>query len=327
MMARQFTIRDLARELGFSASTVSRALNRPEMLPAVTVEKVVLAAERMNYRPDRVARALSSGRTGNVAVIVPDIANPFFPPLLRAAQAVADGRDSYCFLGDSDENPVREEQLVRRLSQQVDGILLVSSRLQDDVLRDLASEVNLVAINRDVEGVRRVLIDTASAVIEAMTTLTELGHRRFAYVAGPASSWSNQEREKAAVGYARSVGASLRLFRAEPATYVGATAVVKDVIAADATAVVAFDDLIAGALVNGLVEEGRRVPEDVSVVGCDDVQAVSTRPPVTTIESRSTEAGERGMALLLDGNAGAPEVREVLASRIIVRESIGPARA
>ncbi|MFD2032839.1 LacI family DNA-binding transcriptional regulator [Ancylobacter dichloromethanicus] len=120
------TIRLVAQEAGVSQATVSRAFSQPELLTPATVEKVLGTALRLGYVPNQVARALSTGRTGNIALILPDVANPFFSALMRGAQAQAYKRGYATFLGDSDETAHLEDMLLGKLAAQVDGFVLAS---------------------------------------------------------------------------------------------------------------------------------------------------------------------------------------------------------
>src|SRR3954464_15962691 len=122
------TISQVAKASGVSRATVSRAFSRPEMLTEATVRRVKEVADELGYVPNQVARALSTGRHGNIALIVSVVANPFNPPLIRAAQWRADKAGLCVFLGNSDEDPVREEMLVGRFSVQVEGLVIASSR-------------------------------------------------------------------------------------------------------------------------------------------------------------------------------------------------------
>src|SRR5690606_2954294 len=150
-------------------------------------------AERLGYTPNLVARALSTGRHGNVALIVPHIANPFIPPLVRAAQQTADAAGRCMFLGDSDEDPAREDLLAAKFGLQVEGLILASPRLAEDKIRNHARRRPLVLVNRDIEGLSRVLIESTRGVRAAVDHLAELGHRHLVYVGGPTASWSNRE--------------------------------------------------------------------------------------------------------------------------------------
>jgi hypothetical protein len=122
------TMVDVATKAGVSKSTVSRAFTQPGMLGAETVARILEIADRIGYIPNHTARALSTGRHSNVALVVPDVANPFFPPLIRAAQMEADRSDFCVFLGSSDESWRQEDKLVDRFVSQVEGLLLVAPR-------------------------------------------------------------------------------------------------------------------------------------------------------------------------------------------------------
>src|SRR3954464_7932062 len=141
------TIRDVARASGVHISTVSRTFSAPHLVNPHTRSRVLACAEQLGYRPNRAARALITGRTHNIGLIVADIANPFFPPLIKAAEREARLRDYHIFVADSNEDPAVEEELVRALAKQVDGILLVSPRLANSVIEGLSREVALVVVN------------------------------------------------------------------------------------------------------------------------------------------------------------------------------------
>ena len=144
-----------------------------------------------------MGRALSTGRHRNIAIVVPDIANPFFPPLIRAAQARAVEDGFSVFLGDSDENADREDTLISQFAPQTAGFVLASSRLSEDRITAHFARRPIVLINRDIARLPRVLIDGSRGVEAAVDHLADLGHRRIAYISGPAGSWSNQRRRRA----------------------------------------------------------------------------------------------------------------------------------
>ena len=322
------TIRQVAEASGVSRATVSRAFTRPAMLSPETVRQVRAAADRLGYVPNQVARALSTGRHGNVALIVPDVANPFFPPLIRAAQLRADTAGFCVFLGNSDEDAGREDTLVGRFLGQVEGLVLASSRMPQDRIRLHAARRPIVLVNRDVEGITRVLIDTAPGVSAAMTHLAELGHRRIAYVSGPAASWSNGQRRAAIRREAGARGLATIAVPARRPTYEAGRLSAPQIVASGASAAIAFDDLVAQGLIAGLAALGLAVPGAFSVVGCDDVLGETTYPPLTTISARCADAGEIAVDLLL-GQMGARapgEVRYKLDSTLVVRGSTGPAK-
>ncbi len=317
------TISQVAEAAGVSRATVSRAFTRPEMLSGETVARVVAVAERIGYVPNHTARALSTGRHANVALIVPDVANPFFPPLIRAAQVEAD-RYGFCvFLGNSDEDPAQEDRLVSRFAGQVEGLVLASSRLSDERIRQHAARRKLVLINRDVAGIPRVLIDSSTGVAEAVGHLAALGHRRIAYISGPKGSWSNRQRRAAVERTARRHGIEVMVLPPRTPTAEAGRAAVEAILAAGATAAVAFDDLVAQGVLGGLIEREVAVPRAVSVVGCDDVLGAATWPALTTVSNRCDEAGKAALSLLMDmlASGEAPDVRTVLDTRLVIRST------
>ncbi len=318
--SRPPTISRIAQEAGVSRATVSRALARPEMLRAETVERVRAVARRIGYVPNGPARALSTGRHGNIGLIVPDIANPFFPPLIRAVQARADAAGLAVFLGDSDEDAVREKLLATRLGRQVDGFVLASSRLPETAIRIVADGGPVVLINRDIAGLPRVLIDMAPGMAEAVEHLADLGHLHVAYVSGPAFSWSDQQRRHALMQTAERRGMTVSVVPTRQPVFDAGRMAAPAVLATGASAAVAFDDFVAHGLLAGLAEAGVSVPGDFSVIGCDDVLGACTYPALTSITASCAEAGCRAVELLLAAiETGASDERCVLPSGLAVR--------
>lgn len=331
MTARKLvpTISQVAAEANVARSSVSRAFTKPYMLSEDTVQRIKEAAERLGYVPNHTARALSTGRHGNIALVVPDIANPFFPPLIRAAQAEAYASDFCVFLGNTDEDPKQEDRLLDRFGGQVEGLVLASSRMSDERIRAHAKKRPLVLINRDVEGIPRVLIDSASGVSEAVRHLAELGHRKIVYVSGPAASWSNKQRRGAVRDAAAKADIHVEVVAASIPTFAAGRSIATPVVATGATAVIAFDDLIAQGILAGLADQKIAVPGMISVIGCDDVLGAATYPPLTTVSNRSVEAGKTALSLLMDmlRSQAIRDVRYVLETHLVIRSTTGPARS
>ena len=136
---RAVTINDVAAAAGTSISTVSRAFHEPDMVRADTRDRALEAAAALGYTPNRAARGLITGRTANVGLVVPDVANPFFPALIKGAQARARARDHALLLVDTDEDPNTEAAVMRAMAKQVDGVIAVSARMADRALAVLPS--------------------------------------------------------------------------------------------------------------------------------------------------------------------------------------------
>jgi LacI family transcriptional regulator, galactose operon repressor len=319
------TISQVAEAAGVSRATVSRAFTRPDMLSAETVRRVMVIAEKIGYVPNHTARALSTGRYGNFALVVPDVANPFFPPLIRAAQVEAEKADFCVFLGNSDENPAQEEKLVSRFSTEVEGFILASSRLSDERIRSHTARRPLVLINRDVKGIPRVLMDSGAGVSEAVDHLASLGHKRIAYVSGPKSSWSNAQRRAAVRRRAKVHALQVLIVPAQMASFQTGYAAAPAILQYGATAAVAFDDLMAQGILAGLAARGVSIPRDFSVVGCDDVLGAMTYPPLSSISNACAEAGRVAVSLLMEmlKTRALGDVRYVLSTSLVIRGTTG----
>ncbi|MEU8302756.1 LacI family DNA-binding transcriptional regulator [Actinomadura sp. NPDC048955] len=312
------TIRDVAHASGVHVSTVSRTFSAPHMVNAETRTRVLAVAEKLGYRPNRAARALTTGRTGNLGLIVADLANPFFPPLIKAAQAAARGQDYHLFVADTDENPVEEQDLVQAFSKQVDGIVLCSPRSSNKALERLAETIPFVLVNRRMRGVPTVVMDVAQGARAAMGHLAGLGHRRVALVAGPAGSWTSGEIRRA-VGEVP--GLDTLVIGPNAPTEEGGAAVAERVAEAGVTGVLAYNDLVAIGLIEALEERGVSVPGDVSVIGVDDsVTGRLHRPKLTTVAMPAADAGRMAVDLLIKSMSAAT----VLETHLVVRESTAP---
>ncbi|MBG0813225.1 LacI family DNA-binding transcriptional regulator [Planomonospora sp. ID82291] len=317
------TIRDVAQASGVHVSTVSRTFSAPHLVNAETRNRVLAVAEDLGYRPNRAARALTTGRTHNLGLIVADISNPFFPPLIKAAQAHARTRDYHVFVADTDEDPQVEEELIKALAKQVDGVLLCSPRLSNRAIERLHADVPFVVVNREVKGMPTVLMDIGQGARLAIEHLAGLGHRRVALVSGPSGSWTSKRMREAAAAVD---GVDLVYLGPNVPTEQGGLAVAPEVTASGATGVLAYNDLVAMGLIEGLHERGLRVPGDVSVIGVDDiVSGRLNRPRLTTVAMPTAAAGRMAVDLLLQSVAeGGTATLATLATGLVVRESTGP---
>lgn len=324
------TLEEIAHRANTSRSTVSRAFSRPDLLNPKTVEQILSIAEELGYRPNNMARALSTGRTGNIGLLVPDIANPFFPPLIKAIQQNADAYDLCLFLGSSGESAMRENTLFQRLASQTDGIILASTRLSEAQVRAHAERHPITLINRDIAGLPRVLIDTQAAVRDAIGFLIENGHRDIAYLSGPKQSWSNQQRLEAATEACKSAGIRFEVIQLSEPSFEGGEKAAEESVAAGVTAILAFDDLTAQGAHARLSALGIVVPREMSLIGCDDALPAMTHPALSTLSGLSQEAGRHALKLLQDAilhGKSLQDMKVVLGARFICRETSGPAQS
>jgi DNA-binding LacI/PurR family transcriptional regulator len=323
------TIIDVARAAGVSPSTVSRALTSPGLVQPDTRRRVEQAVAELGYHPNRAARGLITGRTANIGLVVPDLANPFFPSVVKGVQARARESDYSVFLADTDEDPSVEADLVRALSKQVDGIVLCSPRMSDDEVRSMVGETPVVMLNRRVGRIPSVIMDNVGGTKQIVAHLKALNHRRVGFVAGPRTSWSNRERLRALRAATAAAGIELVEVGSVVPQFAGGVAAADLVLAAEVTAVVAYNDLVAIGLLNRFAVRGVAVPGQISVVGYDDiVMSEMASPSLTTLAQSKAQLGRAGVDLLLQFMEDPEQVavaRWELATQLMVRDSTGPA--
>jgi DNA-binding LacI/PurR family transcriptional regulator len=324
------SIRDVARRANVSPATVSRAFAEPGLVRHETLERVLAVAEELRYRPSRAARSLTTGKTGNIGVVVPDLGNPFFPAILKGAQARAREADHAVFLADSEENPRLEMELVRAMARQVDGVVICSSRLSETQLQQLLRDTTLVLLNRRVRGASAVVLDGAGGMRQAIEHLVALGHQRIAFLGGPVGSWSNRERRRGLRASARGKGLEIIEFGPFAPHFEAGQQAADLAVAAEVTAVIAFNDLMALGVLSRLADRGISVPDEMSVVGFDDIPMASMATPhLTTVALPTEQAGRVAIELLLERLAH-PESgthEQGLAAQLIVRASTAPPRS
>jgi DNA-binding LacI/PurR family transcriptional regulator len=327
---RQVTINDIAAATGVAASTVSRALTRPGRVNAVTRQRIEAAARELNYIPNSQARALTSGRTRTIAVLVSDVTNPFYFGIIRGTQQELRAAGYAHLLIDTEDSGELETEMLHRMRHSLDGAILAASRLSERALVTLATDIPLVTINRNVRGGQSVVIDTPSGISQAVEHLASLGHKDIVYVSGPEKSWPNEARWTAMRTTAARHGLQahrIGRFRAErPSGSAAADAVINT----RATACVVFNDLLAIGMLTRLRERGVRVPADLSIVGCDDIFGADfCYPPLTTLTAPIDRAGRVAVAMLLsrlDPPVPRTALRRqvVLPTHLTIRESTGP---
>lgn len=295
------TITQVAEAAGVSRATVSRVLNQhPSVDPGIGA-RVREAAQRLQYRPNVTARNLSTGRTRTIALIIPDLGNPMFQSLLRGISRAAEA-DGYSVLVAEAGSPDTEAGLARDARRQCDAIMLVSPRMDDLSLEEVLDQAGpVVVLNRRPLNPRTgvVAIDYASGMHQLVEHLRELGHRDLVYVAGPPRSAAHRER-LAALHSLTGADPSLTL-QVLPggATMSAGYEAAEAVLASQATAALAFNDLVAFGLQSRLNEFGVNVPGDISVAGFDGIELSRFAVPrLTSVGQEQLDAGSVAWSLL-----------------------------
>jgi LacI family transcriptional regulator len=324
------TIGEVATAAGVSRATVSRVMNDRSTVEPTMARRVRAAAEELRYRPSSVARSLSLGRTNSVAFVVPDLSNPMFQQILRGTMAAAAPHDYRMLVAESPEKPEDEAESALEARLRCDALVLVSPRMTDDALRDLLPQVRpAVLVNRCINesSTPALMVDYATGIAEIIDHVMALGHRDLVYLSGPSHSTSNAARIDALRAAAhRYPELAVRTLRGGSTVDAGYSAA-DGVLASRATAVIAFNDLVAFGLLARLNEYGVAVPEDISIVGFDDIElARYATPSLTTAAVGHAELGGRAWELLQDvinGDSSGHQ-RMKFKPRLEIRASTGP---
>ncbi|WP_341946901.1 LacI family DNA-binding transcriptional regulator [Microbacterium sp. LWH11-1.2] len=311
------TLTDVARRAGVSIATASRAFGEPDRLAGGTLERVLQAAVDLGYTNPQ-----SSVATRTIGVIVPDIANPVYAMLLKAIQGQAWHGRHRIVLFDADEDLRREREQIEQ-ARKLDGMLLCSPRLPDEEVLALVGGTPYVVVNRQIDGAPCVVMDTEHGPTQAIEHLVALGHQHVAYASGPRGSWADARRFDTISRACERHGIRLTRLSHHAASIQGGRAAAALAAASSATAVVAYNDLVALGLEAGMSELGRICPDDISIVGIDDIDlAGAVTPGLTTVQMPIDRCGALAVDLLLQAISGTVVSDVVtLGSQLIVRAS------
>jgi LacI family transcriptional regulator len=326
------SVRDVAERAGVSVGTVSNVLNNPDKVSPATAERVQAAITELGFVRNDAARQLRAGHSRSIGMIVLDVRNPFFTDVARGAEASAAEAHLSILLANSDERPEREAGYLDLFEEQrVRGILItpvgdVLPRLEQ--LRSRGIPCVLVDRLARSEGFSSVSVDDEAGGAMAMAHLADTGRRHVVFVGGPFTLDQVRDREAGARRVARERG--VRLDVVESANLSAAEGVQAGRMLADAEerpdAVFAANDVVALGLLQGLIQSGLRVPEDVAIVGYDDIDfAASATVPITSIGQPRDRIGSEAVELLLAEADGTAEPRQIVFDPgLVVRASSAP---
>ena len=332
IMTKRTTMHDVAQAAGVSLMTVSRVINNKDDVSKETRKRVMQVIEKLNYRPSSIARGLATQRTGALGVVVPDISNPFFASLVRSAEEEAYAKNYSVFLGNTNEDRQRELAVLQLLEDnQVDGLILCSSRLDDETLFDiLARFPTAVLVFREKKDTNAgaITLDDAYSGQVAIEHLIKSGHRNIGLISGPPISLSTFGR---LVGYQNALQCAdipineKWIWHCHPVVEAGQETAY-DLLKnnPEVTALFCHNDLIAVGALQACKELGLRVPDDIAIIGYDDIRlAALVSPALTTLHVPKSEIGTRAMQMLLEQieveSAMPKEVH--LQPTLIIRES------
>jgi LacI family transcriptional regulator len=323
----------VARVCGVNVSTVSRCLNDKGRVNEKTRERILSAVASLNYRPNRVARGLVTGRTHTVGLIVSDIRNPFFAEVARGAEDAAYSAGFDVVLCNSDLRPDKQISYIRSLAEKgVDGIIinyvLAMTSEQEKLLASYGIPIVLLDRPKNVTRLSSVSIDNFQGGFLAGSFLLKLGHRSLALLGGPEDLSTHTDRGRGFLEAVKraSPRVAANVFRGSQSFSAGYEMAWKMLTAhPETTAVFTSNDVMAFGALRALSEAGKKVPGDVSVIGFDNLDLCEMiQPPLTTIERPKYEMGKSAVELLLElieaGRSHAP-IHRVSGVRLVERQS------
>lgn len=339
-MKKKITIKDVARETGVHVSTVSRALSpsKSSSLSPEVVRKIRDKAAAMGYRPNRVASGLRTKRTMTIGIMIPDISNSLFPPIVRGVESVFEPAGYASILVNTDNEPAREIRMIGVLTERgVDGIINAAAFRKDPTLELLAAEIPIVAVNRMIEGagIPSVVNDDAGGIRLMLKTLHAAGHRKIAHIAGPLDLSTGTTRRDAFISGAMNMGLSASPSMIVPAIRYSeeegsrcAMQILKKF--PDATAILCANDSLAIGAIAALKKNGLNCPDDMSVTGYNDIPFLEfMSPSITTVQILQFDVGRIAAEILLkrilDPQARVPETT-IMPVKVVERGSVGAPR-
>ena len=326
-------ILQVAKRARVSPATVSRVTNGRSTVDKRLAKRVWQAIEELGYSPNPQARALVSGRSRVLGLLVSEITNPFFPELIQSFEDIAGENDFEVMVGSTNYNIERAKIFIRRLAQRrVEGVAVMTFREESSLLDELiAQDVPLVSVDVCVDARRSLIleVDYAQGINQAVQHLALLGHRRIGFASGPMPHLTNVRRKDAFLQSVKKIGLPLKaapVFLGDH-TFEGGTAAAHFFLsqALRPTAIICSNDMMAVGVLRGLVERGIGVPGDMSVIGFDDIHlAEFANPPLTTVRMSRRDlahAAFKGLTQLRDENTSAPLHSIRVETRLVVRQS------
>jgi LacI family transcriptional regulator len=330
------TIHDVALDANVSPTTVSRYINHRIDLPASTAARIDAAIAKLDYRPNLMARRLSTGRTEAIGLVTPEIREPFFAELASAVEDEADRHGYALFMSSTRSDRQREIAALNRLhDRHVDGLIMMTNTPDDGTLAALIGKRrNVVLIDEDIPGVQvpRIFVENEIGAYKATRYLIDAGHEKIAYIGGPDGLYSVTERRK---GYLRAMNeAGLKL---RPEHMAGGSfapdfsrkATLEFLKArTPPTAIFGSSDYIVIGIMQGLKQAGLPVPDQMSVVGFDDMPLTELfNPPLTAIRQPIEALGRQGFQVLFSLLSGKqPPMLTMLPVQLIERDSVATPR-
>ncbi len=329
---KEATIRDVAKLSGVSVGTVSNVINGISTVKDEIRIRVIKAINELKFRPNQAARSLASGRTRTLAFILPDICNPFYPEMVRGAMESASQAAYDLFLANIDNDPLKEIEYIESfVDRGVDGLIIATSdlsSLQAGRIKDL--DIHVVIVDRELQGLDRdlVIVDNTNCAYMATSHLLDLGHRRIGVILGPEQTMTARKRLDGAKAALSERGLfDEELVRFGSYSFESGFETMREMLegAEPPGGVFCANDLLAIGAIKAVQEYGLKVPEDISIIGIDDIMLSRLiSPSLTTVRQPTFDLGATAARMVVERIKGVEKGihrKVILPGRLIVRNS------
>lgn len=334
----KYTIEDVAREAGVSITTVSRVINGNYPVKKETRERVEAAIKKLNFQPNPLARSLINKRTNSIGVVIPGITNMFFTEVVHGIERIMRSRDYDVYISDSRGRADSEKRRINKfLERYVDGIVLIdpqTENMKNGFIEEVSKKIPVVCINGYHENVRTnfVLSDEEKGTKEAFEHLISLGHKNIAFIRGE-SSYSYDIKENLYKEYMKNISIEPIVITVQDGNNIDVVENTMRVLielsskyqlGKEITAFFACNDLMAVGVLNGCYELNLKVPDDIAIIGFDNIiLSQMTNPKLTTVDQNMRLLGERAAQKLLDliEDKNLYSDTDVIETKLIIRKS------
>lgn len=330
----KITIKDIAKLADVSIATVSKVVNHKDQnISELTRQRILALIEEHNYVPNRVASSMVTKKTNSIGLIIPDITNPFFPEVARGVEDYANHAGYHVVLCNSDNNPIKEISYIAMLQEKmVDGIIFASSSLKKNISKEFFKfQIPVITVDRDIEDLQtqgKITVDNITGAYTGVSFMIERGYKKILHLTGPLTSKPSADRQE---GYKKAlkdhnITYDASLFREGNFTtdwgYNGTKEALESEVEFDS--IFCGNDMIAIGAIKALNEKGLKVPDDIGIVGFDDIyMATVVTPNLTTICQPNYMMGYKAAEMLIELIEHPQKELEdvVLKTELIIRES------
>ncbi len=327
------TIKDVAKKAGVSMMTVSRVINNKGFTSVETRKKILEAIEEIDYKPNILARSLVTKESRFITIVIPDISNPFFAEMVKEAEDIARKNKYIILLGDTEgRKEIEKEYSEAAINRMSDGIILIAPRMEDKLIIKINDRVPLVLVDRPIAGkdIAQINSDDFSGAVLAVEHLIGLNHKRIGFLSGTRDIPAGLQREE---GYIKTlkknnIDIQSKLIVEGDWTFKSGRDALDRFISNDqaSTAIFASNDLMALGLIQRAQEMNIKIPEDLSIIGFDDISmAVLVNPSLTTVRQPRLEMGKVAIELLINKLQKKSDIKNniLLKNKLIIRNSTG----